>query len=77
MITQKQLEVLKVIYEFKRLNNYSPTVREVGKELGLKSPSTTYEHIRKLIKKGYMTKVNNSGRSITLTERGKELLEYQ
>jgi len=75
MLTRKQLEVLKGIDDLIKENKYSPTVREISDRLGLASPSTTHTHIKKLEDKGCISKVEASGRSLVITERGKMALK--
>lgn len=67
-LTVKQDNVLRVIYNFIIKYNYSPTVREVTRILGLSSPKSANDHIAVLQKKGYIQK-NSVARSITLTEK--------
>jgi repressor LexA len=67
-LTQKQLNVLKEIYEFIVTNNYPPSVRNIAEILGFSSPKGVSDHLSVLEKKGYILK-NSSARSIRLTEK--------
>ncbi|MCE5329444.1 transcriptional repressor LexA [bacterium] len=69
-LTQKQLNVLRIIYEFIAANNYSPSIRNIAEILGLSSPKGVSDHLTVLEKKGYILK-SSSARSIRLT--GKSL----
>ena len=67
-LTQKQLNVLKEIYEFIVTNNYPPSVRNIAEILGFSSPKGVSDYLSVLEKKGYILK-NSSARSIRLTEK--------
>ena len=54
-LTDKQKECLIIINLFIKHKGYSPTVREIAKEMGLNSPATTYHHLKLLREKGYIT----------------------
>ncbi|MEW6456055.1 MAG: transcriptional repressor LexA [Acidobacteriota bacterium] len=54
MISKKQKRVLDAIEEFLTKKGYSPSIREIGKELGLASPSTVHKHIVSLERKGFI-----------------------
>lgn len=58
-LTEKQNNVLDFIKKFKATNGYPPSIREIGKGLGLSSPATVHTHVRKLCNAGYL-KVNNN-----------------
>lgn len=49
---KRQKEILEVIRKFLREKGYSPSIREIGKETGLSSPSSVFKHIIKLEKEG-------------------------
>lgn len=38
---------------------YVPTIRELGKYVGLSSPATVYFYLKKLEAKGYIKRINN------------------
>jgi DNA-binding transcriptional ArsR family regulator len=65
-LTTKQLLVLDYIKKFISSFGYSPTVREICSGLGLKSPSTVQEHLKKLVNKGIITINPNKSRTIEL-----------
>ncbi len=58
-ITEKQNNVLDFIKKFTATHGYPPSIREIGKGLGLSSPATVHTHIRKLCNAGYL-KVNSN-----------------
>lgn len=47
---------------------YPPSVREIGKAVGLSSTSTVHSHLKKLEKKGYIKKQNGKTRAIEILE---------
>ena len=49
-------------------NGYTPSVREIGKECGIKSTATVYSYLQKLQDKGYLNKATNKKRSVTLAK---------
>ena len=65
-LTDKQKLILETIKKFMAKNGYPPTVREIGKIMGLSSPATTQFHISKLESKGYIKKNKAKNRTIEL-----------
>lgn len=74
-ITEKQLLVLDFIKQFIASKGYSPTVREIAVGLGLKSPSTVQEHIKKLVNSGIITLNPTKSRTIELLVENEYLIE--
>lgn len=64
--TKKQRELLNYLAEFIEANNYASSYREVMKALNYKSVSTVANHIDSLITKGYLSKRDNSARSLEI-----------
>ena len=65
-LTPRQEETLNFIKEGIAKNGYPPTVREIGKFLGLSSPATIQVHLSNLEDKGYIKKGANRSRAIEL-----------
>ncbi len=65
-LTTKQKEVLDYIKKFQAANKYPPSVRQIGKDMGLKSPATIHVHINNLIDKGYLRRSEYGNRLIEL-----------
>lgn len=63
MTTKNIFEFLK---RFIDTNQYSPTVREICRELGIKSTSTVAYHLRKLEEDGYIEKLKNKNRGFKI-----------
>ena len=69
MVSQEKLiMVMDYIRKFSEENGYTPSVREIGKECGIKSTATVYSYLQKLQDKGYLNKVTNKKRSVTLAK---------
>lgn len=65
-LTERQNEILNFIKEFIVSNGYPPTVREIGKALGLSSPATIHSHLNNLEMKGFIRKDGSKNRAIEL-----------
>ncbi len=63
-LTDKQKECLIIVNTFIKEKGYSPTVREIAKELGNNSPATTLHHLKELRRKGYITWIEKQNRTI-------------
>lgn len=66
LLTKKQKNVLDYINQYVLENGISPTIDEIRKGLKLKAISTVHEHVKTLLKNGYLTKNKNSSRNIDL-----------
>lgn len=65
---QKQiLEYIRVCIEERHL---PPSVREIGEEIGLSSPSSVHVHLKVLEDKGYIKRQGSKSRSMSITEKG-------
>lgn len=65
-LTKRQTEVLNYVKKFMVSHGYPPTVREIGKALGISSPATIQSHLVSLQNKGYIVKGNKMNRAIEL-----------
>ena len=54
------------IRKFSEENGYTPSVREIGKECGIKSTATVHSYIEKLQDRGYLNKTDNKKRSVSI-----------
>jgi repressor LexA len=66
-LTRRQREVLDVIRDFINRQGYSPSLEEIGSQLGLSSVATVHKHVTLLADKGFVRRVWNQNRSIELT----------
>jgi len=55
-LTTRQQQVIDAIKDSVNERGYPPTIREIGKTVGLSSSSTVWFILENLIKKGYITK---------------------
>lgn len=62
----RQVEILEFIRKNIKEKGYPPSVREIGKAVGLRSPSTVHNHLEKLQKFGYIQKNPAQPRTIGL-----------
>lgn len=69
-LTTRQQQVLDVILMTVRERGYPPTVREIGDEVGLSSPSTVHSHLNALMKAGYIRKDPSKPRAIEVIDTG-------
>ncbi len=74
-LTKKQKLVFDFINSYISENGISPTIEEIRKKLKLKAISTIHEHINSLKKKGYLSKSENSARSLSPQKEIKSILE--
>lgn len=74
-ITKKQKQVFDFINIYIAENGISPTIEEIRKKLRLKAVSTIHEHISSLKEKGYLSKSDNSARSISPSRQIKSVIE--
>lgn len=71
-LTKRQQQVLAYIRTCIEEKHYPPSVREIGKALGLSSPSTVHAHLNALERKGYIKRDAAKSRSMVITEDGLE-----
>jgi len=65
-LTKRQREIFDYIRRYLRKYGYPPTVREIGKALGLHSPSTVHAHLAKLEQIGMLRRDSSKPRAIEL-----------
>lgn len=65
-LSSKQIEILTFIKKYISKNNYPPSIREIGANVGLNSPATVHVHIKKLIEYGYLRRQKNNHRLLEL-----------
>ena len=52
-VTPRQLEIVRIIRDWRRQHGFSPTMQEIGDRLGL-SKVTVFEHVEALVAKGLL-----------------------
>jgi repressor LexA len=65
-LTKRQKEIFDYIKRYLSKHGYPPTVREIGKALGLHSPSTVHAHLANLEKSGLLRRDPTKPRAIEL-----------
>lgn len=70
MLTPRQRIVLETLIDISKQCGYPPTVRELGDRLGLKSSSTTHNHLSNLEAMGYIRREPSKPRTITVLKAG-------
>ena len=56
VLTEKRRQILDVIIAYQRDHGYPPSVREIGRSVGLASSATVHDHIDRLAEGGYLVK---------------------
>lgn len=65
-LNKREKSILKYIAKQIEKNGYPPSVREIGKAVGLSSTATVHGYLLKLEEKGYVKKENQKGRTLKL-----------
>lgn len=71
-LNKREKAILKFIEKQMEKVGYAPSVREIGKAVGLKSTATVHGYLSKLEQKGYIKKENQKGRTLRLLKGGSE-----
>ena len=64
--SRKEKAILKFIEDQVLTNGYPPSVREIGKAVGLSSTATVHAYLEKLEKEGYIKKQDKKGRTLKI-----------
>ena len=65
-LNKREKAILKFIEKQIRANSYPPSVREIGKAVGLSSTATVHGYLARLEQKGYIKKESQKGRTLRL-----------
>lgn len=65
-LNKREKAILKFIEKQIKINNYPPSVREIGKAVGLSSTATVHGYLSKLEEKGYVKKESQKGRTLRI-----------
>ncbi len=68
-LTTRQQEIYEFIREYSAAHGYPPTVRDIGKAVGLASSSTVHAHLANLEKAGLLRRDPTKPRAIELLDR--------
>ncbi len=63
-LNKREKAILKYIQKNVENKGYPPSVREIGKAIGLSSTATVHSYLAKLTEKGYIKKENQKGRTL-------------
>ncbi len=69
---QRERDILNYIEKNIKEYGYPPSVREIGKSVGLSSTATVHGYLTKLEEKGYIKKENQKGRALKLVKGNKK-----
>src|SRR5919107_4609595 len=68
-LTKRQQEIFEFIKEYSARHGYPPTVRDIGKAVGLASSSTVHAHLANLERLGLLRRDPTKPRAIELLDR--------
>jgi len=68
-LTDRQQEILSYVATFTRDAGYPPTVREIGRATGLRSPRSVSQHLQALERKGFIHRGREKSRAIRVLDR--------
>ena len=71
-LNKREKAILKFIEKQINDKGYPPSVREIGKAVGLSSTATVHGYIAKLTQKGYIKKEDQKGRTLKVLKGGLE-----
>src|SRR5690348_11435839 len=69
MLTDRQQQIWNFLVEYVDSHGYPPTVREIGEEVGLASPSTVHAHLANLERAGLLRRDPTKPRALELIGR--------
>lgn len=69
MLTDRQRQIWNYLLEYIDQHGYPPTVREIGAEVGLASPSTVHAHLANLERAGLLRRDPTKPRALELVGR--------
>src|SRR6478609_9513369 len=69
MLTERQQQIWNFLVEYVDRHGYPPTVREIGEEVGLASPSTVHAHLANLERAGLLHRDPTKPRALELIGR--------
>ena len=70
-LNARERAILKYIEKEIEENGYAPSVREIGKKVGLRSTATVHGYVARLTELGYLKKEDKKGRTLRLLKNSK------
>ena len=67
ILTDRQKAVLTYIKDFARDHGYPPTIPEIQIKFGIRSPNGVNNHLKALIRKGYLRRDSSRARALEIT----------
>ena len=68
-LTDRQRRILDFIQIFSTDNGYPPSIRQIGKSVGISSTSVVNYNLNRLVEEGYLDRDKNVSRGIRLTDK--------
>lgn len=72
-ISNRQRQILDLIQATVQQRGYPPSVREIGEEVGLSSPSTVHSHLSALVREGYLRRDATKPRAIEVVSTPEDM----
>ncbi len=69
-LTRRENQILRALTAYQATHGFAPAIREVGRMVGLLSPSTVTWYLNALERKGYIRRVRHRPRAITVVVGG-------
>jgi repressor LexA len=68
-LSDRQRRMVDFIQHFSDENGYPPSIREIGKAVGITSTSVVNYNLNRLVEEGYLSRDQNVSRGIRLSEK--------
>lgn len=65
-LTRRQQEILTFVHRYTESHGYPPSVREIGRAMGLTSSSTVHSHLEALSRKGFLRRDPSKPRALEI-----------
>lgn len=76
-LSSRQREIYSFIVEEINQKGYPPSVREIGKAVGLKSPASVHNHLKTLEKLNYIRRDPSKPRAIEILDKEKKKKDFK
>lgn len=77
MLKRRGIAVLRVIFDWRETRGYSPTIREIGNELGIASTNGVRWHLDILEQQGLLLRDAQHARTMRLTDLGLAVIQLE
>src|SRR3989344_238780 len=65
-LTPKQKKVLEFVKKYSTKHEFAPSLKEIGKHIGVSSPATVHQHLAALESKGFLEREKSQPRSMVV-----------